>query len=261
MKTEGDIAGLRVMHRKTDNGEMYFLYREIMGTGEYRICLPADGGYRLTPEDGSVRRLTAPDGVVSICLSFGETVVLLLNEELAEAEDEKTFTVSMDVQNTFAFRREKELVCDDNGFAFTVHTEEPVLLELGDWEAFVGSAYSGSGVYTTTFQLSEEQIGKEVWMDLGEVHHTAYVKLNGREIGTLLMPPYRLSVPKGALKSENQLEITVVNTAGNWYVHTDYFEKWDIRELSPYFKAEREIAKDFMSGGLYGPIKLWFTEK
>ena len=52
------------------------------------------------------------------------------------------------------------------------------------------------------------------------------------------------------------LKITVTNTSANWYAHTDYFKKWEVKELSPYFEAELEFTKDLVSGGLYGPVAL-----
>jgi hypothetical protein len=73
------------------------------------------------------------------------------------------------------------------------------------------------------------------------------------------MPPYRLQIPEGLLQKENKLKIVVINTPASWYVNTDYFDKWSIKELSPYFEAELSYAKDFASGGLYGPVTL-FTE-
>jgi hypothetical protein len=82
----------------------------------------------------------------------------------------------------------------------------------------------------------------------------ASVYLNGQFLGTSLTPPYRLNIPEGLLKKENKLKIVVTNTSANWYLHTDYFDKWSINELSPYFEAELEYAKDSVSGGLYGPV-------
>ncbi len=70
------------------------------------------------------------------------------------------------------------------------------------------------------------------------------------------MPPYRLKIPKGVLSENNTLKVVVTNTTANWYMHTDYFDKWNINELSPYFEAELDFAKDFVSGGLYGPVTL-----
>lgn len=120
----------------------------------------------------------------------------------------------------------------------------------------IGNAYSGSCVYETTFTLPDEKIGKEGEIDLGEVHFSASVYLNDKLLGTALTSPYRLIIPVGILDKNNTLKIVVTNTSANWYVHTDYFDRWDIRELSPYFETELEYAKDFASGGLYGPVTL-----
>ena len=71
------------------------------------------------------------------------------------------------------------------------------------------------------------------------------------------MPPYNAEIPAGLLRKENKLKIVVTNTPANWYMHTDYFDSWSINELSPYFEAELDYAKDFVSGGLYGPVVLY----
>ena len=71
------------------------------------------------------------------------------------------------------------------------------------------------------------------------------------------MPPYSLKIPAGLLQKENILKIVVTNTSADWYINTDYFDKWSIKELSPYFETELDYAKDSVSGGLYGPVTLY----
>lgn len=119
------------------------------------------------------------------------------------------------------------------------------------------SFYSGSGVYETTFTLPADKIGKEGEIDLGDVHFAAQVYLNGQSLGTVFMPSYRLRIPCGVLAEENKLKIVATNTSANRYVYTDYFDKWNIKELSAYFEAELKFAKDFASGGLYRPVSLY----
>ena len=58
------------------------------------------------------------------------------------------------------------------------------------------------------------------------------------------------------LKENNTLKVVVTNTTANWYVHTDYFKRWKKEELSEYFEGEIEYAKDFLTGGLYGPVTI-----
>ena len=91
------------------------------------------------------------------------------------------------------------------------------------------------------------------------MHFIASAYLNGRSLGVSLAPPYKFKIPANILKENNTLKIVVTNTTANWYVHTDYFKRWKKEELSEYFEGEIEYAKDFLSGGLYGPVTI-FTE-
>ena len=83
------------------------------------------------------------------------------------------------------------------------------------------------------------------------------IYLNEKFLGTAIMSPYISEIPEGILDRNNTLRIVVTNTSANRYVHTDYFNKWKTEELSPYFEPELKFAKDFVSGGLYGPVKLY----
>jgi alpha-L-rhamnosidase len=79
--------------------------------------------------------------------------------------------------------------------------------------------YSGTAIYTTTFDLnmSMVQSGGPEALDLGIVKDVgiAKVKLNGKDLGILWCPPYQISVT-GLLKPKgNVLEIEVVNTWRN----------------------------------------------
>ncbi len=111
-------------------------------------------------------------------------------------------------------------------------------------------------MYETEFTLPCEKVGKEGEINLGDVRFSAQVYLNGQVLGTALMPPYRFKIPAGVLDEKNELKIVVTNASANWYIHTDYFDKWKVKELSPYFETELNYAKDFVSGGLYGPVTL-----
>ncbi|MBQ7921906.1 MAG: hypothetical protein IJ325_04925 [Clostridia bacterium] len=61
-----------------------------------------------------------------------------------------------------------------------------------------------------------------------------------------MIPPYRLKVPAGVLDAENTLKVVVTNTAANWYVHTDHFDKWETCEVSSYLAGERKQAKEIL---------------
>lgn len=252
-----DNSGLRAMHRKAENAEIYCLFRESGESGEYKVSLPDEKGYLLDPESGRLQRFGTDDGVLELALAVGETAVIMLSDEDFDAEEKKELEEKFEIKNEFMFSKDTELICNENGFANVKHEEKTSPVTLGDWSSLIGSEYSGSCAYETSFVLPEEKIGKEGEIDLGEVHFAASVYINERFIGTALTSPYRLRIPEGVTDKNNTLRVIVTNTSANWYVHTDYFDKWDIKALSPYFEPELKYAEDFVSGGLYGPVAIY----
>jgi len=73
--------------------------------------------------------------------------------------------------------------------------------------------FSGTATYSKTITVPREMLGKDrrIYLDLGKVQVIATVKLNGKDLGILWKPPYRVDVT-GALKAgDNALEIGVTN--------------------------------------------------
>ena len=253
---KADGIGLRAMHRKVENGELLTLFRETGENGDYRIHLPSTKGYLLDLINGELQQLETENGILKLSLAIGETAVVLLTDEVLKAENKKHFKEECNITSNFTFHKERELVCGENGFDNIRHSEKAVSIKLGDWSQVLGSAYSGSGVYETCFTLPKEKTEKGAELNLGEVHFVASVVLNEHSLGTVIAPPYKFKIPAGVLKENNTLKIVVTNTSANWYVNTDYFKKWKTEELSQYFAGEIEYAKDFLSGGLYGPVTI-----
>ncbi len=95
--------------------------------------------------------------------------------------------------------------------------EAPVTFEtLEDWtkRSEPGIKYfSGTAVYRKTFDTTP---GEASWLDLGVVHHTARLRLNGRDLGVIWTAPWGVMIPAGLLKAKgNELEIEVANVWAN----------------------------------------------
>ena len=71
--------------------------------------------------------------------------------------------------------------------------------------------YSGTGVYTVTFETSAPKAGQTAILDLGVVADIARVSLNGQPAGTLWKPPFRTDVTSLLKEGTNTLEIRVAN--------------------------------------------------
>lgn len=95
--------------------------------------------------------------------------------------------------------------------------EKPVIFHtLQDWTKRPEDGirhYSGRAVYRKTFDwpAASRPAGWQ-FLELGEVKNLARVKLNGRDLGVVWCPPWRVAVPVGLLRpAGNQLEIEVAN--------------------------------------------------
>ena len=73
-----------------------------------------------------------------------------------------------------------------------------------------GKAFSGSAVYTTTFDWKNN--GKKVMLDLGEVSMIAEVSLNGQQLRTLWCKPFALDITEVLKEGENTLQVKITST-------------------------------------------------
>lgn len=98
----------------------------------------------------------------------------------------------------------------------TLPAEVPDVRELRSWIELGGAetkAFSGTAVYRT--KVSVPAAG-DYLLDLGRVSDSARVRLNGREIATLISPPWRALVSRAQLREgENELEVLVTNLSAN----------------------------------------------
>ncbi len=70
--------------------------------------------------------------------------------------------------------------------------------------------YSGIAVYRTEFTWTPTTTGP-LWLELGTVHETARVRLNGKDLGVVWCAPWRIEVTDTLKAGVNQVEIEVAN--------------------------------------------------
>ncbi len=97
---------------------------------------------------------------------------------------------------------------------------------LMDWKESANPLiryYSGTAVYTTTFEWNNALESTRVWLDLGTVKQIASVTLNGEKLGVLWYPPYRVDATRALRSGENFLVIKVANEWFNRFVGDEQF--------------------------------------
>ena len=90
---------------------------------------------------------------------------------------------------------------------------------LGSWTDLPGDEvknFSGTAKYAITFARPAAPAGTRAWrLDLGTVHESAHVLLNGKDVGTFIGPWFRVDIPLADLRETNTLEVAVSNLMGN----------------------------------------------
>jgi hypothetical protein len=87
---------------------------------------------------------------------------------------------------------------------------------LGDWTKHADDGirhYSGTATYRKSFRWTGgvSPAGPRVWLNLGEVKNLARVSLNGRDLGIVWKPPFRVDATAALRAGENELEVRVAN--------------------------------------------------
>jgi hypothetical protein len=73
--------------------------------------------------------------------------------------------------------------------------------------------FAGTATYTKQVRLSPGAAAgdRRLYLDLGWVHVMAQVRLNGKDLGLLWKPPFRVDITPAARHGENKLEVLVTN--------------------------------------------------
>ena len=121
--------------------------------------------------------------------------------------------------------------------------------------------------------------GKRVYLDLGRVEVLAEVKVNGKDLGTLWKPPFRVDVTDAVHAGNNDLEVRVTNLWPNRLIgdeqlppENEYGPNGGILKMPDWytqgkpkppggritFTTWKHFDKDspLLASGLLGPVRL-----
>ena len=143
--------------------------------------------------------------------------------------------------------------------------------------------FSGTATYEKEIEISADRLlaGRELWLDLGAVKNIAEVSLNGRNLGVLWKPPFRVDLTAAAKPGVNQLEVKVTNLWPNRLIGDEQLPpdcEWDGKRLKAWpqwlldgkpsptgrltFTTWHHWTKDsaLLESGLLGPVTLRTVE-
>jgi hypothetical protein len=134
--------------------------------------------------------------------------------------------------------------------------------KLASWTTFPDTntqAFAGTAKYETTFDVPDAA-GKTFEINLGEVRQSARVRVNGKDYGTLITPPFRVVVDN--LKpTGNTLEVEVTSVAANRIRDLDRRGvNWkifkDINIVNENYRPFNAANWPLTDCGLLGPVTL-----
>ena len=254
---------LRFFHRKTDNADYYFLANrsETPFDGEITFRVTGKKASIWNPMDGKTYR------VPNVREANGQTKCTLFLEGA-----ESLFVVFDDKgASADAPMWEKQVLTpvtewnDDWLVSFDARRggpATPVQMErLIDWsQSSLNDVkyYSGIAVYKKAFDLPKDAIeNKErLFLDLGEVEVMAKISLNGRDVGTRWVAPYRVEITEHLRETGNELVIEVANLWANRLIGDSSLPRDARTTWSTWNGGYHENSK-LLPSGLIGPVRLF----
>jgi hypothetical protein len=149
------------------------------------------------------------------------------------------------------------------------------ITNLASWTEFGDTntqSFAGTAVYSITFdapgsvsslQAAPDTLKREhqtYCLDLGDVRQSARVRLNGKDLGTLITPPFRV-VADNLKPVGNQLEVAVTSVAANRIRDLDRRGvPWkifkDINIVNVNYRPFNAADWPLTDSGLLGPVTL-----
>lgn len=264
----GEQAGRIVsLHRHLGEGELYFVANQ----ADAPVHVDADlrvGGREAElwhAEDGRIEPASYHEqdgrGVVPLELGPYQSVFVLLRKPTAHAERmvraaSLTPLATLDGGWDLAFQ-------PDRGAPPALHLDT-----LASWTEQPDPGvryYSGTVTYSKRFEADAQWLapGRRLLLDLGEVHELARVWLNGVELGTAWLPPYRVELGAALRPGANELRIEVANTWVNRLIgdlQPDTPKAYAFSTFNLYMphlvKLPYSRESPLLPSGLLGPVQL-----
>jgi hypothetical protein len=118
--------------------------------------------------------------------------------------------------------------------------------------------FSGTATYTKSFAWHPDTktgaTESETWLDLGDVQVMAQIKLNGRDLGILWKPPFRVNITGALQAGTNALEIRVADLWPNRMIGDQSLAPAKRFTWSTYEPFTKDTP--LLKSGLIGPVTI-----
>jgi hypothetical protein len=259
---------IRHTHRRTERDEIYFVANRsgemVTATCTFRVtglrpqCWdPLTASMRDLPEFADENGRTA----ISLCFEPYQSFFIVFREDSAKPEITVAAGKNCPRTTVVAKLEGPWEVAFDPEFG---GPENVQFDSLDDWSTRPEPGikhYSGIGSYRSVFDCSRiaDVVDRPVYLDLGEVHSIARVRLNGEDLGIVWCAPWRVEISNHVKSQGNLVEIAVANLWPNRLIGDSAMpeeERVSWTTWSPY-KPESPL----LPSGLIGPVQITIEDE
>ncbi len=259
-------SGLSFIRRRSDNNTTYFIANrsEKQFEGWLPLNRAANSVLLMDPLSGNSGlgglKTTRTNSQVFVQLRPGESIIArTFSEQKADGAAWTYWQSKETAASTINGNWKIEFISGGPTLPSSLHTTN-----LISWNSLGGEgaqAFAGTARYTVTFDTPPGPGKAQSWrLSLGRVCQSARVRLNGKDLGTLIIPPFQIATD--ALKpKDNVLEIEVTNTSANRIRDLDRRGvNWknfrDINFVNLNYKPFDASSWPLADSGLLGPVTL-----
>jgi hypothetical protein len=208
-------TGLKFVRRKFDGGKYYYIVNHTSKEINQDIPLNFVGKHvaLMNPENGDFGSAETQNKSVRIQLKSGESLIIKISENADSSIPKWKYIEKTDAP--IILNQPWQLSFKEGGPELP---KARILKKIQPWTNFTEDAstqsFSGTGVYTTTFDLKKNKTDDHL-LKFDKLYESATVIVNGKEAGIVWSNPFEISVGKYLKKGKNTIQIEVSNLMAN----------------------------------------------
>jgi hypothetical protein len=242
-------------------GEIAALFNEGGEAYTGTLAVDAPQAYLLDPQTGTVARCAIQDKHLPLHLQPGESRMFFLTTQTIDAPPVMEAVgepIALDGQIIATPRR--RFIVGEHDFETVAPSQEAVpFAKATRWADWLGADYSGEVDYNVAFDLPEAWANAPLQLECGGIEYAATVLIDGKAVGHMLWPPWRITLPPTAA-GKHEIIIRVANTLANELSSDRVKALWSEKKgpgwPSPYHERALVFERESRGGGMQGPVLL-----
>ena len=252
-------ADLHYIHRRADDADIYFVANRSRDPEEVECTFRVDGKAPelWDPVSGETRLATSyrqAEGRTGLPIAFDPygSVFVVFRESAADhpatgEPNARTYETRARIEGPWT-------VSFDPAWGGPAEATFPELVSWTDRPEQGIRHYSGTATYRTSLTVPDSLGDRRLALDLGEVRELAEVRVNGRSLGIVWSPPFRVELGDALRAGDNAIEIDVVSFWPNRIIgdaalpESGRFTRTNVLSLKP--------DTPLLRSGLMGPVRL-----